>query len=81
MTFMGLLKRVTAQVGLEQGLGLKSTSATQAIPYRFWPSHGPLNFHIRNISSLYHPTIMLFCTFDFHHSIPGQNMQKFPDLW
>ena len=31
MTFMGPLKRVTTQVGLEKGLGLKSTSATQAI--------------------------------------------------
>ena len=35
MTFMGHLKRVTTQVGLEKGLGLKSTSATQAIPCRF----------------------------------------------
>ena len=42
MTFMGPLKRVIAQVGLEQGLGLKSTSVTQAIPCRFRPSHGPL---------------------------------------
>ena len=31
MTFMGPLQRVTTQVGLEKGLGLKSTSATQAI--------------------------------------------------
>ena len=41
------MKRVTAQVGLEKGLGLKSTSATQAIPCRFRPSHGLLN----NLSS------------------------------
>ena len=32
MTFMGPLKRVTDQIGLEKGLGLKSTSATQDIP-------------------------------------------------
>ena len=38
----GSLKRVTTQVGLEKGLGLQSTSATQAIPCRFRPSHGPL---------------------------------------
>ena len=41
MTFMGPLQRVTTQVGLEKGLGLKSTSATQAIHCRFRPSHGP----------------------------------------
>ena len=45
MTFMGPLKRVTAQVGLEQGLGLKSTSVTQAILCRFRPSHGPLTHY------------------------------------
>ena len=28
MMFMGPLQRVTAQVGLEKGLGLKSTSTT-----------------------------------------------------
>ena len=39
---MGPLKRVTTQVGLEKGLGLKSTSATQAISCRFRPSHGLL---------------------------------------
>ena len=40
MTFMGPLKRLTAQVGLENGLGLESTSATQAVHCRFRPSHG-----------------------------------------
>ena len=42
MTFMGPLKRVTAQVWLEKGLGLKSTSATQAIfPADFGPHTNP----------------------------------------
>ena len=42
---MGLrahLERVTTQAGSDKGLGLKCTSATQTIPPRFRPSHGPL---------------------------------------
>ena len=37
----GSFEEVTAQVRLEKGLGLQSTSATQAIPCRFGPHMDP----------------------------------------
>ena len=60
MTFMGPLKRVTAQVRLENGLGLKSTSATQAVPCRFRPSHGPLKFFKLVKSSTKHRCLIVY---------------------
>ena len=58
MTFMSPLKQVTAQEGLPKGLGLKLTSATQAIASRFCPSHGPL-INLLNFFFLFQTTFSI----------------------
>jgi len=72
MTFIHLLEVVTAQAELDKCLWLKSTSATQAIGSRVWPSHGLFKYsHVArflpdSLATVSNPGFPLF--WSFHHN-------------